>query len=111
MVLTCPQFDSPSLFGRDIHAFNSLVQSWYGASIKSQDRSNRPWRIVYPLDFLPLGNTDQMAVFDEFVDDLAAYLKVETEKFSIAKKWELSPPVEENNVAKYMENVGSREMS
>jgi hypothetical protein len=107
MVLTCPQFDSPSLFGRDIHTFNNFVRSWYGASIKSDDRSDRPWRIVYPVDYLPVGNTDQMCIFDEFVNDLAAYLEVKPEKLSIADVWQKAPPVEESDVLKYMENVSA----
>jgi hypothetical protein len=107
MVLTCPQFDSPSLFGRNIHTFNNFVQSWYGASIKSQDRSNRPWRIVYPVDYLPVSNHDQARVFDEFVGDLAAYLEVEPEILSIAETWRQAPPTEERDISKYMENVSA----
>jgi len=105
MVLTCPKFDSPSLFGRDIQTFKNFIQSWYGASIKSHDTPTRPWRIVYPLDYLPVGNTDQMRVFDEFVDEMAEYLGVKPEKVSIADTWEQHPPVIERSVLKYMENV------
>ena len=105
MVFTCPQFDSPSLFGRDIQTFKTFVQSWYGGHVQGQDRSDRPWKIIYPSDYLPIGNIDQMRVFDDFVDDLAAYLKTDSEKWSIAKAWEQSPPVEERDVMKYMENA------
>ena len=111
MVFTCPQFDSPSLFGRDIQTFNTFVQSWYGSSVESQDRSDRPWKIIYLSDYLPVGNVDQMRVFDEFVDDLAAYLKTDTEKLSIAKAWEQSPPVEERDVTKYMGNASGHRNS
>jgi hypothetical protein len=109
MVLTCPQFDSPSLFGRDIHTFNKFVRTWYGDCIDSQDRSDRPWRIVYPVDYLPVGNNEQARVFDEFVSDLAAYLKVEPEILSIAETWRKTPPVEESDILKFMENVSAND--
>jgi hypothetical protein len=105
MVSTCPTFDVPSFFGRDIQTFNHFAHSWYGKSIKSQDRSQRPWRIVYPADYLPVGNTDQMRVFDGFVDDLAKFLDVIPERISIADHWKETAPVDERTLLKYMENV------
>ncbi|RYO26794.1 hypothetical protein AA0111_g7852 [Alternaria arborescens] len=105
MVLTCPRFDSPSLFGRDIHTFNKFVRTWYGDCIDSQDRSDRPWRIVYPVDYLPVRNNEQALVFDDFVGDLAAYLNVEPEILSIAETWRKTPPVEEGDILKFMENT------
>jgi len=60
------------------------------------------------LDYLPVGNTDQMRVFDEFVDEMAEYLGVKPEKLSIADTWEQHPPVIERSVLKYMENVSAR---
>ncbi|KAI4944594.1 hypothetical protein J4E91_008597 [Alternaria rosae] len=57
------------------------------------------------LDLLKANCLAKMRVFDEFVDELAAYLGVKPEKVSIADTWEQSPPVEEKSMLKYMENV------
>jgi hypothetical protein len=56
---------------------------------------------------LPVGNNEQARVFDEFVSDLAAYLKVEPEILSIAETWRKAPPVEECDILKFMENVSA----
>ncbi|KAJ4299616.1 hypothetical protein N0V90_004862 [Kalmusia sp. IMI 367209] len=105
MVPTCPTFDVPSFFGRDIQQFQHFAQSWYGNSIEAQDRSKRPWQIIYPTDYLPVGTTDQMQIFNDFMDSLATYLKVTPRKVSIAEQWKESALVSEKRLDKYLENV------
>lgn len=59
------------------------------------------------MDYLPVRNNEQALVFDDFVGDLAAYLNVEPEILSIAETWRKTPPVEEGDILKFMENVSA----
>ena len=108
MVPTCPTFDVPSFFGRDIQTFMNFAESWYGRSVTFQRNEHLPWRIIYPIDYLPVGNNDQMRVLDSFVEDLATYLDVVTERISISAQWEATAPVRERNLKTYMQNVGAK---
>ncbi|KAH7092427.1 amidase signature domain-containing protein [Paraphoma chrysanthemicola] len=106
MVPTCPKFDVPSFFGRDINPFKHFAQSWYGGFIANQaEGRNHPWQIIYPTDYLPTENLDQMRGLDYFVGELATFLSVEPRKLSISQEWKDSAPIQENSLPTYMQNV------
>ncbi len=105
MVSTFPKFDSPSFFGRDIAAFKDFVLAWYERDLQPPSKVGLPSAILYPSDYLPIANTEQMILLDKFVDDLATHLEVTPQTISMAKKWAQTSPVEEKNLEIYMQNV------
>lgn len=104
LVSTCPQFDTPSFFGRDISTFRNLVNSWYGPKLVPP-KAKLPDAILYPSDYLPIANSGQQQLLDEFVQDLVLHLKVRPHTVSMADEWAKSSPVEEKSLETYMENV------
>lgn len=107
MLPTCPAFDVPSLFGRDITLFADFIRLWYNRELKPDTHAGLPWKIVYPTDFLPVANGSQMKVFDRFTDDLASYVDAEVKRVSIKNTWAENPPpeAEDRSLRQYLHNV------
>ena len=105
MVPTCPTFDSPCLFGRDINRIPDLIIPWYERPLKPQGPSDRPWSILYPTDFLPVGNAEQMAAINIFTKQLASFLNVKAKRVSLKDHWAKTSPVAEKELDVFMLNV------
>lgn len=106
MVATCPTFDSPCLFGRELSRFKEIVPVWYERQLKPPGNSELPWAILYPTDFLPVTNAEQMRAINDFTHGLSKYLKVSPRKISLAESWSKTSPVEEKVLDVFMQNVG-----
>ena len=97
IVPTCPSFDVPSLFTRDIATLHTISQSWFNGSHQTRD-SSKPWKLLFPLDYLPVDNQEQMRSINTFADALATWLSTDVEKISIAGTWRAHPPAEANGM-------------
>lgn len=106
MVATCPTFDSPCLFGRELSRFKEIVPSWYERQLQPPGNSELPWAILYPTDFLPVTNAEQMRVINDFTHEISKYLGVSPRKISLADSWSKTSPVEEKVLDVFMQNVG-----
>jgi hypothetical protein len=106
MVATCPTFDSPCLFGRELGRFKEIVPAWYERQLKPPGNSELPWAILYPTDFLPVANAEQMRAINDFTHGLSRYLKVLPRKISLTESWSKTSPVEEKVLDVFMQNVG-----
>ncbi|KAI9733664.1 MAG: hypothetical protein M1834_003266 [Cirrosporium novae-zelandiae] len=108
MIPTFLPWDTPCLFGRDLTKFKGVIQHWYTSKTLLRDKfpSKRP-SIIYPLDYLPVGNPHQMKLIDSFVNDLESYLGTDAVKVSIASLWDKSPPSEAQGqpVRDYLQDV------
>lgn len=108
MVATCPRFDSPSFFTRDIEEATKLVRHWYGDKLPEKpEKSEKPWAILWPQDFLPVGNAEQMRAIGDFTKDLAKQLRIEPETVSVAGLWDKNKPSEAKGqpLHEYLANV------
>lgn len=106
MVATCPTFDSPCLFGRDLVRFKEIVPAWYERQLKPLANSELPWAILYPTDFLPVTNAEQMRAINDFTHGLSKYLEVPPRQISLQESWSKTSPVEEKVLDVFLQNVG-----
>jgi len=87
MVPTCPPFDVPSVFGRDISKFKDFMSSWYGRAVTPMAAKSKSWSIVFPTDYMNIQNEEQLRHIEKFTDDLAKFLDTEVQRISISQRW------------------------
>ena len=105
MIPTFLYFDTPCVFARSLPVLKSILGSWLGSS-PSTGTTTRPYDIVYPLDYLPVANSAQMLLIDQFIDDMSHHLSAKVTKFSIREEWKVShPDGTPDDVDLYLENV------
>lgn len=51
-----------------------------------------PLKLIYPTDWLPTKDSEQMAMIDEFVDIVEKSLGVTRTEISLSKEWALTAP-------------------
>lgn len=85
-----------------------VVGSWC-ENYQTTDTIEKPWKVLYPLDYLPVDNLDQMRSIDDFSEDLASWLSTSVQKICIAEEWKHSPPEAAKNMEleDYLSNVSS----
>ena len=59
LVKAYPRFDSPCVFARDLQTIERVARSWLKMGDESPPPRNRPYSIIYPLEYLPVENRDQ----------------------------------------------------
>ena len=59
----------------------------------------RPFAIIYPMDYFPVQNEDQMSMIKLFISDLAGFLDVPKTEVSISALWNKNPPSEAGNLS------------
>ncbi|KAK8018782.1 amidase signature enzyme [Apiospora marii] len=92
MVPTFGRFDSPCIFGRNLTILESVLRAWHTPKQTSLAPFGKTFQVIYPLDFFPVRNPDQMRIIKEFLDDMTTYLPVQLNCISIAETWRMSPP-------------------
>ncbi|KAJ5713601.1 uncharacterized protein N7483_010782 [Penicillium malachiteum] len=93
MVRTCSRFDKPVVFARSFSILKATAQVWISKSINPTP-CPKEYNIIYPFDYLPVENTEQMQLIDSFVEDMRAALPAKITKFSIREAWKRSHPPE-----------------
>lgn len=105
MIQTYARFDTPVVFARSLSIIKPVAEAWLPKSI-DETPSTKQYHIIYPLDYLPVENTDQMQLIDKFVEDMRAALPAKVTKFSIREAWKLSrPPGTPEDVDNYLANT------
>lgn len=70
------------------------------------DLKKRPYRLIYPLDYLPTENPEQMKIIDSFIQDLETHLPATIIPLSIRSSWHQShPPEASDDVEQYLHDV------
>ena len=90
------RFDTPCVFARDISVVEKVIRSWYSST---GSRKARPDSILYPTDFLPTGNHQQMKVVGDFLSDASACLSCPVQRFSTLEMWTHDPPAEAGSLS------------
>lgn len=103
------RFDSPAMYTRSIDSLEEYVGVWLNQKTTTYQDDELPFAIVYPTDFLPIENENQMGLIDTFFSDFEAAIGVKTEKISIADTWQASPPngVGDVSIQNYLKDVSS----
>lgn len=89
VVRTYSRFDTPVAFARGFSILKAIAHAWISKSINPTPRS-KEYNIIYPLDYLPVENPEQMQTIDSFVEDMRAALHAKITKFSIREAWKRS---------------------
>ena len=94
-----PPWDTPCLFSRDITGFRDVLSVWYSTIAPSHisslaSRTAKPAVILYPTDYFPVQNLDQMKIIQSFALDLEKFLNVRVSEVSISAMWSEKPPEE-----------------
>lgn len=106
MVTTYPLFDTPCVFTRDFNLLKPVLQSWISQPDTPEKHAVKAYEIIYPLDYLPVANQDQMGLFDAFVEDAEVHLSASVTKLSIRDAWKANHPNDTPaNVDEYLEGV------
>ncbi|KAF5694969.1 amidase signature domain-containing protein [Fusarium denticulatum] len=103
LVKTYAMFDTPCVFARSLDVIRGVAKTWIAASL---DVKKRPYRLIYPLDYLPTGNLEQMQIIDFFTQDVETHLPATIIPFSIRNTWHQSHPSgTPANVEGYLKDV------
>ena len=108
MVPTFLDFDTPCVFGRDIQRFETFIRAWYGPpETDGPIGRSRPTSVIYPLEYFPTENKEQMRCIDSFVSDLESFLGIKASRISIAERWEHTKPEDANgqSVQEYLRDA------
>ena len=67
-----------------------------------------PFEILYPTDFMPTDNPEQLKAMEHFIKDLAQSTGCTYRQISIRDEWRETAPVEEKDLRNYLYNVGDK---
>ncbi|KAF5622384.1 amidase signature domain protein [Fusarium tjaetaba] len=103
LVKTYAIFDTSCVFARSVDVIRRVARSWIAAP--SLDKK-RPYRLIYPLDYLPTENPEQMKIIDSFIRDVETHLPATVIPLSIRSSWQQShPPGTPADVEEYLKDV------
>ncbi|QGI94924.1 hypothetical protein CEK26_007993 [Fusarium fujikuroi] len=103
LVKTYALFDTPCVFARSLDVIRRVAKTWIAAPL---DLKKRPYRLIYPLDYLPTEIPEQMKIIGSFIQDLETHLSATNIPLSIRSSWYQShPPEASDDVEQYLHDV------
>ncbi|KAF5600679.1 amidase signature domain-containing protein [Fusarium pseudoanthophilum] len=103
LVKTYAIFDTPCVFARNLDVIRRIARTWIVAPSLVK---KRPYRLIYPLDYLPTENLEQMKIIDSFIRDIETHLPATIIPLSIRSSWLQShPPGTPTDVEEYLKDV------
>ncbi|KAF5542031.1 amidase signature domain-containing protein [Fusarium phyllophilum] len=103
LVKTYEVFDTPCVFARSLHVIRRVAETWIAAPSLVK---KRPYRLVYPLDYLPTEIPEQMKIIDSFTRDVKTHLPATIIPLSTRSSWEQShPPGTSGDAEEYLKDV------
>ncbi|KAF5975535.1 amidase signature domain-containing protein [Fusarium bulbicola] len=90
LVKTYAIFDTPCVFARSLDVIRRVAKTWIAAPLPV---TKRPYRLIYPLDYLPTENSEQKKIIGSFIRDVETHLPATTNQLSIRSSWQQSHPV------------------
>jgi hypothetical protein len=106
LVKTYAMFDTPCVFARSPDVLRRVADTWIAPPSPVK---KRPYRLIYPLDYLPTESLDQMTIINSLIRDMETYLPSNIIPLPIRSSWQQShPPGTPNDVEQYLHNVFQR---
>ncbi|RHZ70336.1 hypothetical protein CDV55_108201 [Aspergillus turcosus] len=106
LVKAWPDMDTPAWFGRDLQAFPEVFRVLHGFDGAESNFSNEaPLEILYPSDFLPTDDPEQLKAMESFLEDITKGTGCSYRQISIGKEWQNTAPVEEKDLHQYLYNL------
>lgn len=99
--------DTPAWLGRDLEMFPDVLSVLRQAESEPQTPKEPPHEILYPIDFIPEENTEQVKAMEDFIKDMTQSTDCVYRKISIRDDWRETAPVEEKDLHEYLYSVGS----
>ncbi|KAF9767633.1 hypothetical protein IL306_015180 [Fusarium sp. DS 682] len=107
MAKTYAMFDAPCVFARSLDILRRVAHTWIPlSSSPTCEPMKGPYCLIYPVDYLPTENPDQMRIINSFIKDIETHLPATIIQFSIRVSWQLShPPNTPDYVETYLDDV------
>ena len=102
-----PAVDTPAWFGRDLNMFPHVLSVLRQVESEPQTAYEPPFEILYPTDFIPEGDYQQVKAMEDFIKDVSQSTNCTYRKISIRDDWQETAPVEEKDLRQYLYCVGS----
>jgi hypothetical protein len=97
--------DTPGWLGRDLEIFPHLLKTLRLDQPKPQQPKESPYEILYPSDFMPEDNANQVQMMEHFIADISKAMGCTHRKISLQNDWRVSAQVEEKNLQQYLYNI------
>ncbi|KAF4993205.1 hypothetical protein FDECE_13483 [Fusarium decemcellulare] len=105
LVQTFGLFDTPCILARELEILERVAKILISPPEPSEP-AVRPYRLIYPTDYLPVANKEQMKLIYAFVEDAKSTLAATFVSFSIRDSWKRSHPTgTPEDVDKYLLDV------
>ena len=88
--------------------FPAVLSVLRRTELEPQISEEPPIEILYPTDFMPENNPEQVKAMEDFIDDMTKSTEWTYRKVSIRDDWLETSPVEEKDLQKYLYSVRSR---
>ncbi|KAF2431661.1 hypothetical protein EJ08DRAFT_712437 [Tothia fuscella] len=86
-------FDTPYVFSRSLPKLTEFIEHWLPSSnVSTVNRSSTFYNIIYPEEYWPVKNQDQMALVQAFLKDLSHSVGVEVKSVLIEGTWRKTRP-------------------
>jgi hypothetical protein len=102
--------DTPGWLGRDLEVFPHLLKALRLDHPKPQNPKELPCEILYPEDFMPKDNPNQVEIMEHFIADISKAMGCTYRKISLQNEWKESAQVEEKDLRQYLYNVSFKEL-
>ncbi|MCJ1357712.1 MAG: hypothetical protein MMC33_007708 [Icmadophila ericetorum] len=105
LVKAWPAMDTPAWFGRNLELFPHLLAALRLPVSESPFSEKLPLEILYPSDFMPEDNPEQVQIMEDFIQDVAEAIGCTYRKISIKEDWQRTAPVAERDLRQYLYNA------
>ena len=100
--------DTPALLGKDLSIFEKVLSTLHPSKGTNSSLMKRPYKILYPQDFLPQDASNQVDAMESFINDICDTEGCCSQKISIWEDWRKTAPVEEKDLHQYLYNVSTK---
>ncbi|KAI3336844.1 amidase signature domain-containing protein [Xylariaceae sp. AK1471] len=105
MIITYSRFDTPCVFARELDILGRFVRSWVPAK-QPYCSATQSYELICLKEYLPVDNSDQMALINGFVEDMLTHLPAIRTKISIRDAWKSTHPLGlSESVDEYLRDV------
>lgn len=105
IVPSAQQFDTVGLMTRSSEEMQRFVDTSIGTK---RPLSNKPTKLIYPTDWLPTKDSEQMAMIEDFTGIVEKSLGVTRTEVSLSEEWALTAPegLRAISIADYLRKTG-----
>lgn len=86
-----------------------MVNASYSPFSTIELETRRPWNLLYPTDWFPMGNTSQQKMVEMFLQAVEDELEVKATRISLEEEWSKTAPpgLRNTTLDKYLDKASS----